>query len=303
MKETKNWSFVTLLFFLVAILALSGCYRKGENIPVNPPTASGYITDAWSTFEKGDYEAAEADFQAAKERDALQAEAYLGLGWVEARLLKFDDAISNFRILQSISQDQGMLLDSYAGLAVCYAAMNQHDAAIEEAERVISVAPDYAFSHDDYVNAKALYVIIARAYVNKGDYLSALEIVNENIEPGFIDQLISDGILIKALNTESVPIVGAQTNVSSEATLRLTKTKNEAEVPIELVKVLAVKSADESVQYQIIRFDQGGSDIIFKGNPIPQDEDTFKVDLIYASDFGLFLSKLYEKLASFRNIL
>ena len=300
MREMRNWYLIFIVAVLIGSLATSGCYRKGENIPINPPTATQEIADGWTAFENGDYETAETNFKAAKDRDALQAEAYLGLGWVQARLLNFDSAIANFRILQSITQDQNMLADSYAGLAVCYSAMNQHDQAIEEAQKVLAVSPDYSFIHDDYINTKTLYIVMARAYINKGDYLSATELVDQHVEPGFIDKLLADGVLVKAVNTETTPIVGAQTVVNSQATIRLTKTKNDAEVPIELVKVLAVKSQDERVLYEVVSFDQGGSDISFKGNPIPQEEDIFKVDIIYASDYGIFLSRLFKVLETFR---
>ncbi len=299
MTETKRCFFLLIFSFIFLSLAVSGCYRKGENIPVNPPTAETHLQDAWNAFENGSYSAAIESFTAAKDRDALQAEAYLGLGWTLARQLSFDHAISNFRIMQAISQDEAMLLDSYAGLAVCYAAMKDDENAIKQAEKVLQRSPSYAFSHDTYVDAKALNVIIARSYVNQMDYLSALEIVEGRIQAGFTTELLNAGILFQE-SKESPVVVSPNTPVNGEATLRFTKDKGGVAVPLEIVKVLAIKSADGRVGYSVVSFQQGGGEVVFKGNPIPQATDVMKVDLIYAADYGLFLSQLFEKIKSLR---
>lgn len=283
-----------------SVLIISGCYRKGENIPVNPPTVTTHLADAWSEFETGSYEAAVTSFTAAKDRDAGQAEAYLGLGWALARVLSYEQAESNFRIMQSITDDQSMILDSYAGLAVCFAAMKQNDEAIAEAQKVLELSPAYQFSHDSYVNALAMHKVVARSYVDQMDYLSALDVVDSSIEPGFITGLLGEGMLLHETK-DSSPITSANTNVKGEVTLRLTKTKSGAEVPIELVKVISVKNQDGVVSYDILSFQQGVGDIVVKGNPIPKSTDILKVELIYASDYGLFLSKLFEKIASLRS--
>ncbi len=300
MTGMRSWFLLLILTIVLLSLVSSGCYRKGENIPVNPPTANTHLQDAWAAFENGSYTAAEESFSAAKDRDALKAEAYLGLGWTLARELSFDQAISNFRIMQAIGQDPTMLLDSYAGLAVCYAAMKDNDNAIEEAQKVLQLSPSYSFSHDTYIDAKAMHVIIARSYVDQMDYLSALEIVEGSLQAGFMAELKGAGILLQESKEASV-VVSPNTPVNGEATLRLTKDKGGVAVPLEIVKVLAIKSADGRVGYGVISFQQGGGEIVFKGNPIPQATDVMKVELIYAADYGLFLSKLFEKITSLRS--
>ncbi len=300
MTGMKRWFFHLMLTFILLSLVVSGCYRKGENIPVNPPTANTHLQDAWAAFESGSYAVAAESFTAAKDRDALKSEAYLGLGWTLARQLSFDQAISNFRIMQAISQDAAMLLDSYAGLAVCFAAMKDNENAIEQAEKVLQLSPSYSFSHDTYINAKSMNIIIARSYVDQMDYLSALETVEGQIQAGFTAELLNAGILLQE-SKESPVVVSPNTPVNGEATLRLTKDKGGVAVPLEIVKVLTIKSADGRVGYGVVSFQQGGGEIIFKGNPIPQATDVMKIDLIYAADYGLFLSKLFEKITSLRS--
>ena len=303
MLKNNKWNALLAVIAVVTLTSLPGCYRKGENIPVNPPTESTYLVDAWTSFESGDFTAAEQAFKSSKDRDALNPEAFLGLGWTQARLLSFDKAISNFRIMQSITSDPALEADAHAGLAVCYAAMKNDDSAIENTQTALEMQPNYKFSHDNYVDAKALNIVLARSYLNKGDYLSAMNVVENNLESGFVDQLVSEGVLIKTNGMEASPILSTATPVDGQATLRLTKESNGKSVAIELVQVYAVKDASESVNYSIVDFQQGGSDIIFKGNPVPTSEDVFKIDLLYASNFTQFLSKLYEKIESLRGTI
>lgn len=303
MLKNSKWNALLAVIAIVTLTSLAGCYRKGENIPVNPPTESTYLVDAWTSFESGDFTAAEQAFKSSKDRDALNPEAFLGLGWSQARLLKFDAAVSNFRIMQSITNDPVLEADAHAGLAVCYAAMKNDDAAIENAQTTLEMQPNYKFSHDTYVDTKALNIVLARSYLNKGDYLSAMNVVENNLESGFVDQLVSDGVLIKTAGLEASPIISATTAVDGKATLRLSKDVNGKSAAIELVKVFAVKDFNESVNYSVVDFQQGGSDIIFKGNPVPTSEDIFKVDLLYAANFGQFLAKLYEKIESLRGTI
>ncbi len=303
MLKNIKWNALLAVIAIVTLTSLSGCYRKGKNIPVNPPTESTYLTDAWALFESGDFSAAEEAFKSSKDRDALNPDAFLGLGWTQARLLNFNAAVSNFRIMQSITTDPALQADAYAGLTVCFAAMQDDDSAIENAQITLQMQPNYAFSHDTYIDVKALNIVVARSYLNKGDYLSAMQVVENNLESGFIDQLVSDGVLIKTNSLEASAIISATTAVDGKATLRLFKDVNGTSAVMELVKVYAVKDFSESVDYSVESFQQGGSDIIFKGNPVPTSEDVFKVDLLYASNFGQFLSRLYEKIESLRGTI
>ena len=177
MLKNNKWNALLAVIAVVTLTSLPGCYRKGENIPVNPPTESTYLVDGWSSFESGDFTAAEQAFKSSKDRDALNPDAFLGLGWTQARLLNFNAAVSSFRIMQSISKDPLLEADAHAGLAMCFAAMKNDDSAIENAQLALQMQPSYKFSHDTYVDAKALNIVLARSYLNKGDYLSAVQVV------------------------------------------------------------------------------------------------------------------------------
>lgn len=292
---------IGIIALQIVLLVSNGCYRKGENIPTNPPTATVLLEEAWQQFQSQEYDMAAETFKAAKDRDALQAEAFLGLGWTLSKLQNYTNAISNFRIMQSISKDEGLMLDSYAGLAVCFAAQGDDAATIENGLMVLEKSPSYSFSKDGYIDAKMIAIVVARSYVNNEDYVQALELVDSNVEPGFIASLINDGTVVQVDDMEIAPIIGANTPVSGEATLRIEKDKEGVMVPAELVKVLQVTSNDGNVAYSVLSFEQGGRDIVIKGNPVPKAGDLFKTDLLYANNFGVFLSKLYKKIESLKS--
>jgi tetratricopeptide (TPR) repeat protein len=301
MLKMNKWLLCFVLLQIVLLVLVSGCDRNGDNIPINPPTASVLLDEAWQHFQAEEYDDAVTAFTAAKDRDALQAEAFLGLGWTLAKQLDFDSAISNFRILQSITESEALLLDSYAGLTVCYSAQGNDDETIENGLLVLDKSASYAFSKDNYIDAKMMGVVVARSYVNNEDYLAALEIVDSTIESGFLSSLISDGTVVKVDNMEVEPITSGTTLVSGEATLRIEKDKAGSLVAAELVKVLEITDNSETVNYSIVSFEQGGRDIIIKGNPIPKAGDIFKADILYAENFGNFLSKLYTQIETIKN--
>ena len=301
MRKINKWFVSFVLLQIVLLVVVSGCDRNGENIPINPPTATVLLDEAWQHFVADEYDEAVEAFTAAKDRDALQADAFLGLGWTLSKQLNFDSAISNFRILQSITTNETLLLDSYAGLTVCYSAQGDDDATILNGTLVLDKSPSYVFSRDNYIDAKKIGIVIARSHVNNNNYLGALEIVDSVVEAGFLNSLISDGVLVQVDDMEVEPITSTSTMITGEATLRIEKEKEDALVAAELVKILEITDVTGTVNYSILSFDQGGRDILIKGNPIPKAGDIFKADLLYAENFGNFLSKLYTKIETIKN--
>ena len=73
------------------------------------------------------------------------------------------------------------------------------------------------------------------------------------------------------------------------------------EIDAELVRVQSIKSVSSGVEYQILNFVQGGGLVRFFGNPIPQAGEKFFVDYLYASDYGIFLSRLSKKIQELKD--
>ena len=290
---------IPVCVIVVISLVVGGCERKGKNIPINPPTVTTHLADAWSYFEKDDYDNALISFKAAKDRDAMAVEAYNGLAWSFARTHKYLDAVSNFQILLSLTDNPSMQADAYAGLAFVNSATEDDLAAIAYVEKTLASAPQYSFQHDSKINVTSLRVLVAKSYCNMGDFLKAMIEVETNIESGFEQSLIADGVILSAENDTAV--VTNANLLSGEAVAKITKqviaNGDTSVVDAELVKVTRIKAVDINVEYTLTSFAQGGAEIQFLGNPILEKKDKVLVSYYYAGDYGKFLSRLFRKIA------
>ena len=286
---------IYILLLITSILFLN-CEQKGENIPTFAPTASYHIQEGWKAFQSGDYVAAVDNFTAAKNRDALDSTAYLGLGWSNARLLDFEKSISNFQLMLSFVKGNSMRTDAYAGLAMTYSAQHNDSLAIDAARQALQILSDYQFLYDNKITAAKLHVVIAQNYYNSQNYLKALAEIDQYLLNGYVDNLLNDGILVSIADKPVQATVFSYTELSGRAELTLTKTLQVAgstkEVDAELVEVKSIKNSVTGVAYQILGFEQGGGVVRFLGIPIPQAGETFLVDFLYANNYGVFLSRL-----------
>lgn len=285
------------------IFAGMSCDRQGKNIPINPPTTETRLSEGWSAFESGQYITAIDRFSAAKNRDASFADAYRGLGWSYSRVMDYTNAEINFKIFTTLVKDKPDLLnETQAGLAAMYASAGEYDKAIELCEKVIAENPDFEFEHDERVNAKSLRTLIAKCYYVQRDYLTAMETIQTYLDNNLENGLKSAGIIVEKSNDLvkiKVPAV-SQTPLSGQASMRLLRqvidNGDTSMVGINLVKVLDITNSDERVHYTVVSFNQGDNLILFSGNPLPRNGDEFLVDYVFAPDYGLFLSKLLEKI-------
>jgi tetratricopeptide (TPR) repeat protein len=297
---TKYFAAIFAVFCLVIGTA---CDRQGKNIPTNPPTADSRLSEGWKAFETGQYTKAIDGFSAAKNRDATYADAYRGLGWSYSRVMDFTNAEINYKIFTTLVKDNpDMLNDTQAGLAAMYAAAGNYQKSIELCEDVIATNANYAFEHDGRVNAASLRALVAKCYYNQKDYLTALGTIQTYLDGTFIAGLKNSGIIVEKLNDlVKIKVAGiSQTPLTGQASMTLTHQViadgDTSIVGINLVQVLNISGTDGLAQYNVDSFNQGDNRIIFSGNPIPRNGDQFLVDYIYAPDYGLFLSKLLEKI-------
>ncbi|MBN1997132.1 hypothetical protein JW935_06240 [candidate division KSB1 bacterium] len=302
MKVYNNKPVAVLLVVFLVILN-SQCFRKGENIPTFPPTSDSLIEDGWSAFESGKYDKAVEHFTEAKNRDAAVPDTYRGLAWSQTRALDFTGAETNFKVYMTlVTGQEDKLIDAYAGFATMYSASGQDEDAIQWCHTVVEKSPQYVFEHDARVNAKSLNTIVAKSYYNMSDYLTALNIIQEDVDNTFIQTLLENGIIAQVTGAEikvKIPVISS-TPLTSQASLTVTRQviagTDTSMVGVNLVKVLEIRSADGPSQYTVLSFNQGDNRINFSGNPVPRNGDWFHVDYLYAPDYGLFLSRLLSKI-------
>ena len=282
-----------MMFIFILIFSFS-CDREGENIPTQALTVDMYLANGWEAYEAGLFDDAVDAFTSAKERDAVKLEAYNGLGWSLAQVADYENSISSFKFLLSMTDDPQLIGDCYAGLSMTYAAYRELPAAdgnpdtiaIEYAETGLQHDPDYVFAHDEKVNAAALHLIIAQSHYNSENFLIALTEVDSYVEPDFEQSLIDDGTILKVEDDTVKVVVSASTEFNGTVSFNLEGK--------ELVNVLSIVNPVTDISYNVVSFDEGGMEVSCVGNPVPKDEDIFLVDYLHAPNYGIFLSKLLE---------
>jgi tetratricopeptide (TPR) repeat protein len=302
-------TFKKLSAFLAALLLMLvtvGCDREGENIPTSFPTVSSLKIDGWSYFENAQYTDAITSFNGAKNRNATDIDAYNGLGWSYARVSDYSNAESNFKLMMSLSTSADILADAYAGLALmnfatprdlAVSARNARDSvAIDFIDKVFALKSNYAFTHDDRINAKMLYKVVAQIRFNRGEYLKCVQEIEQNLVSNYFQTLLDKGLVKKMETDTTVVTVLSETQVTGKAVLNLSVESDGATRAAELVDIIAVKDLTQNVTYEVLSFTEGKQQVTFRGNPIPQKDDKFLVDYYYAPDFGLVLAELMQVL-------
>jgi len=289
--------------FIILVLLVAGCDREGENIPTLAPTSNIYLDNGWEYFSDGNYAEALDAFTASKSRDAINEDAYNGLGWTYAKLHDYDQSISNFLLLLSLTESNAVKANVYAGLAMTYGAKQLitpieetatreelGNAAIQYAQQLFQVAPNYVFERDTKVTVKSLHALVAQCYFNMQDFISALKEVDTNLENGYRQTLVTSNIIGMQSDTVTA-VITPDTELSGVVN---------ATIEGQIVEVLSVKNFATNIAYTILGYDQGGANVMFYGNPIPIKEDNFIVDFQGAADYNLFLNNLLATIIKYQ---
>jgi len=299
-----------MIGMVLIILIIIACERQGENIPTSAFTTSKHIEDGWSYYMNSNYDAALNEFISAKNRDAVNEEAYKGLGYTYAKLHYFDESISHFSLLLSIIESDAMKADIFAGLVMTYGSMQMSTKDQEErmelstyiinyTDSLIKYDSNYEFDRDDHVNINTVRAVIAQSYFNIQDFLAALEYTNQYLKTGFKQQLKTNGIVVSREDTLPSVIVPA-TQLTGSATINVVFTaENGSPANAHIVDVISIEHAKTHVEYTVVDFIQGGNSITFSGNPLPQKEDQFIVHYEHADDYGTFLYNLLDVISQY----
>jgi tetratricopeptide (TPR) repeat protein len=129
------------------------------------------IQSAWQAFEAKDYDSAETRFGNAINLasrsfryDSLHAEAEGGRGWTRAYKRNFTGAKDDFTKALTHAQRQPRTdLNTKAGLALVYHALNEFPAAIQRALEVLNASQNYIFEHDNKVTHQRVRLVLAQS--------------------------------------------------------------------------------------------------------------------------------------------
>jgi len=294
--------------FVLLLIIIVGCERKGEHIPTAAITGDLYLENGWTQYESGNYEAAIENFILSKARDATKEDVYNGLGWGYTKMENYEEASSNFLLLLSLTDSDEMKADIYAGLAMLHSAIQlsldqraSYDdslARIEEgltainyANMVFELDPDYQFSHDEHINVNTMHAMIAQCYFNMQNFIRALNEVETYLDTEIRQNFITDGFVTNKLDTVIVT-TAPETEVTGALDVSLENAQ--------LVDVISVKNLETNILYNVVEYVQGGYIVTISGNPVPQDNENYLIEYQNAVDYGLFLNELINTIVQYQ---
>lgn len=298
------------IVLFIALIVLMACENLEKNIPTTAQTTSSHIINGWSYYTNGNYEAALDEFIAAKNRDAVNEEAYNGLGWTYAKLHDYDESISHFLLLLSITNTNTMKADIFAGLVMTYGSMQMSTAnqseridaeqyIIDYTDSLIQYDANYTFERDDHVNINTIRAMIAQSYFNTQDFLAALEYIEQYLDTSLRQDLKNNSIVEVRDDTLEAVVVSA-TWITGNATLNVVfRADDGSDKGAQIVDVISIRHADTLREYTIVDFIQGGNSVTFIGNPLPQEEDQFIIQYEHADDYGIFMYNLLDVISQY----
>ena len=167
--------------FIILILSLLSFFSCEDNGGEPVGSAEELITSGWVKFEAGEYTSAINDFNSAITKDASAFEAYSGIGWSQIRLDRIDEAEINYLTALDGNYAGKEVL---AGLAAISLATEEYTTAIGYAESILNIDPDWVFEHDNTVDYKDVWLIVATAYFHEGDF-AEVELAIQNIDSAY----------------------------------------------------------------------------------------------------------------------
>ena len=152
------------IYLIIVVLTFFACEDDGGRPDI---TADELISSGWVNFEVGEYALAVTDFNSAIAKDASAFEAYSGIGWSQIRLDEIDNAETNFLTALNGNYAGKELL---AGLAAISLVNEEYTTAIGYAESILNIDPDWFFEHDNSIDFKDVWFVVAVAYFHEGDF-------------------------------------------------------------------------------------------------------------------------------------
>ena len=166
-RETRLSALITSA---VVTAIFCGCITGPDDVIVLPPVDAYYtkVAEGWLEFESGHYGNAITAFSEASEIDPMLSEAYLGLGWCYAMLDQMEDSLSTFDLAITREPESP---HGYAAEAFVYLARSEYEAAIEAANKAISLGGEgYVFGQLPDVRTRNLRLLMAESYYATGQY-------------------------------------------------------------------------------------------------------------------------------------
>jgi len=293
-KYYSSWSILLALLIAFGLMVV-GCEEEGvDEGDFGPPITVDYLIDqGWDAIASGDADAAITNFSNAANADAANLISYLGLGYAYAMdnqpnlaLSSFGNVLALGPVVGDLADDAPIYAETYAGMCASYLAQDDYTDAITYALLAEAIWEDADVQYNRYLTSFGLSdvkVIRAESYYGLEEYGLALDLVEE-ISSGFI--------------AATAEIVEVEAERSAVAVLEATHTDGIALVVLGNDNLIDVYDASiDGNDCSIVSYIVSTDSLYIQGNPIPVAGDSVDVDYLYATDYGLFLIALRDKLS------
>jgi len=317
MRSRQITKILKLFSSFTVILILSGCSEKfsDDDFLFNPPKQyDALIETGWAHFQSGMFQEAIDAFIGASERNAIEPEVYLGLGWSYARNLELIKGESNlqkalaFAIFDSLNSTK-ITAESLAGIALIKLAAVNYTECITYIDQVLEADESFSFSMDSSVNSQSLKISKATSHYYLDEIeqsfliLQDLEIVIDGIQSTIATGTISYGEYYvdsdgkgswdpgEPLDDRNGNGIWDDNNTTSRGEVLVSINENHS-----LISSIAVRS--DGINYTILKTYEGTNQLLIAGNPIVDEGHTVEVDYIFTEDYSEFLNKLLAAITS-----
>ena len=302
------------------VLILFGCSEKlsDDAFLFNPPEQyDALIESGWAHFQNGLYQEAIDSFVGASERNAIEPEVYLGLGWSYARNLELIKGENNlkkaiaFAIFDSLNLAK-LMAESLAGIGLIKLAAGNYAECITYIDQVLEADESFSFSKDLSVNSQSLKISKAKSHYYLGEieqsYL-VLQDLGKELDCDCVQTVTGTGTVShgeyyqdsdgsgswdsgEPLDDRNGNGVWDNTNTFAFGEVLISVNENHQLVTISLVY-------SDGVDYTIIKTYEGTNWFLVTGNPISDAGHIVGVEYTYTEDYSGFLNKLLEAITSY----
>ena len=285
MTTLKLFSSFTVLLFLL------GCGEKfsDDDFLFDPPEQyDALIETGWAHFQNGMYQEAIDAFSRASERNAIEPEVYLGLGWSYARNLELIRGENNlqkavaFAVFDSLNSAT-ITSESLAGIGLIKLASGNYAECITYIDGLLEADESFIFSKDLSVNAQSLKISKAKSHYYIGEIEQSYLILQDlgiELDCDCVQTVTGTGTVSYGDNTISLGEVLVFVNEDHS-----------------LVSGTAVRS--DGINYTILKTYEGTKWLLIAGNPIVEEDHTVEVDYIFTEDYSEFLNKLLSSITNY----
>ena len=320
MRKGQTRKILKLFSSFIVGLILFGCSEKfsDDDFLFDPPEQyDALIETGWAHFQNGMYQEAIDAFRKASERNAIEPEVYLGLGWSYIRNLELIKGESNlqkalgFAGFDTLRSDL-ITAESWAGIGFAKLATGNYAESITYIDQVLEADPLFVFSMDISVNAQSLKISKAKSHYYLGNYEQSYLILQDlgiELDCNCVQSFTGTGTIVygeyyQDINVNDTwdsgePLDDRNGNGiwDDDNTVSLGEVLVSVNEDPILVSGTAVWS--DGTNYLIIKTYAGTNLLLVTGNPRADVGHTVEVDYIFTEDYSEFLNKLLGSITNY----